>query len=62
LLDKLAENFKDEIPVDTLPKVLEAGTWKLGRELAKELRPETSNPPITIISDGTVFWFLLFKN
>jgi len=38
-----------------LPKVLEAGTWKLGREIAAELRPDSKGPPINIISDGTVF-------
>ncbi|KAJ3291071.1 hypothetical protein HDU79_002698 [Rhizoclosmatium sp. JEL0117] len=43
---------KDELP---LVKVLEAGTWKLGREVAAKLRPDTKGPPIEIISDGTVF-------
>ncbi len=55
LLDLTAQFFKNEITEDTLPKVLEAGTWKLGREVAKQLRPENSNPPIAIVSDGTVF-------
>jgi hypothetical protein len=55
LLDLTAQFFKNEITEDTLPKVLEAGTWKLGREVAKQLRPESSNPPIAIVSDGTVF-------
>ncbi|KAL2915174.1 hypothetical protein HK105_205281 [Polyrhizophydium stewartii] len=43
---------KDELP---LPKVLEAGTWKAGREIAARLRPDTGGPPIDVISDGTVF-------
>lgn len=43
---------EDELP---LAKVLEAGTWKAGREMAKKLRPATNGPPIIIISDGTVF-------
>ncbi|KAJ1556596.1 hypothetical protein HK405_002413, partial [Cladochytrium tenue] len=43
---------EEEMP---LAKVLEAGTWKLGRELAAELRPATKGPPIEIESDGTVF-------
>ncbi len=55
LLDIVADNFKDLIKENTLPKVLEAGTWKLGREIAAELRPDTKSPPINIISDGTVF-------
>ncbi|KAI9352982.1 hypothetical protein DFJ73DRAFT_795502 [Zopfochytrium polystomum] len=43
---------ESELP---LVKVLEAGTWKLGRELAAAKRPQTKGPPIEIISDGTVF-------
>ncbi|KAJ1677567.1 hypothetical protein EV182_005895 [Spiromyces aspiralis] len=38
-----------------LAKVLEGGTWKAGRELAAQNRPETKEPPINIVSDGTVF-------
>ena len=38
----------------TLPQVLEAVTWKGGREIAKAKR-EDGGPPIEIISDGTVF-------
>ncbi|KAI9346173.1 hypothetical protein BDR26DRAFT_1005344 [Obelidium mucronatum] len=38
-----------------LVKVLEAGTWKLGREVAAKLRPDSKGPPIDIVSDGTVF-------
>ncbi|KAI9757507.1 MAG: hypothetical protein M4579_003420 [Chaenotheca gracillima] len=39
----------------SLPQMLEAGTWKGGRELAEVSRPNTKEPPIMIISDGTVF-------
>jgi hypothetical protein len=39
----------------TLAQVLEAATWKGGREIAKLKRPETGGPPIEIESDGTVF-------
>ncbi|KAI9674618.1 MAG: hypothetical protein M1829_003700 [Trizodia sp. TS-e1964] len=39
----------------TLPQMLEAGTWKGGRELAEVSRPNTKEPPIMIASDGTVF-------
>ena len=38
-----------------LVKVLEAGTWKAGREIAAKLRPDKKGPPIEIISDGTLF-------
>lgn len=39
----------------TLAQVLEAGTWKSGREIAAQRRPETKSSPILIKSDGTVF-------
>ncbi|EXJ91836.1 hypothetical protein A1O3_00386 [Capronia epimyces CBS 606.96] len=39
----------------TLAQMLEAGTWKGGREIAQVSRPITGAPPIGIISDGTVF-------
>lgn len=39
----------------SLPQVLEAGTWKAGRELAAEKRPETRSSPILILGDGTLF-------
>lgn len=39
----------------TLAQVLEAGTWKGGREIAEVSRPNTKEPPIMILSDGTVF-------
>jgi len=38
----------------SLPQILEAATWKGGREIAKEKR-QGGGPPISIISDGTVF-------
>lgn len=38
-----------------LAQMLEAGTWKGGRELAEVSRPNTRGPPIGIVSDGTVF-------
>ncbi|WVO13283.1 hypothetical protein L204_100896 [Cryptococcus depauperatus] len=38
----------------SLAQVLEAATWKGGREIAKEKRAD-GGPPIEIISDGTVF-------
>ncbi|KAF8468157.1 hypothetical protein BDZ91DRAFT_811542 [Kalaharituber pfeilii] len=39
----------------TLAQMLEAGTWKGGREIAEYSRPNTKEPPIMILSDGTVF-------
>lgn len=59
LLDVLADLIRkkfqwssEEMP---LPKLLEAGSWKAGREIAAKLRPKTKGPPISIISDGTLF-------
>ncbi|KAI1848553.1 hypothetical protein JX265_011593 [Neoarthrinium moseri] len=39
----------------TLPQLLEAGSWKGGREIAEVSRPNTKEPPILLDSDGTVF-------
>ncbi|KAF2858573.1 DUF1688-domain-containing protein [Piedraia hortae CBS 480.64] len=39
----------------SLAQLLEAGTWKGGRELAEVSRPNTKESPIMISSDGTVF-------
>lgn len=39
----------------SLPQLLEAGSWKGGREIAEVSRPNTKEPPIMIRSDGTVF-------
>ncbi|KAL1864104.1 hypothetical protein Daus18300_007884 [Diaporthe australafricana] len=39
----------------TMAQVLEAGTWKSGREIAAQRRPETKSSPILTRSDGTVF-------
>lgn len=39
----------------TLPKLIEAGSWKSGRKIAKELRESTGGPPIELMADGTVF-------
>ncbi len=37
-----------------LAKVLEGGTWRVGRRIARELR-RNGEPPIRVASDGTVF-------
>jgi hypothetical protein len=39
----------------SLPQLIEAGSWKSGREIAAKLRPSTKGPPIDLYSDGTVF-------
>ncbi|GAA5836277.1 hypothetical protein JCM3766R1_003475 [Sporobolomyces carnicolor] len=56
MLDRLATGIRKKLGVElTLPQVLEAGTWKAGREVAKKLRPETGGPPFNYVADGTVF-------
>lgn len=39
----------------SMAQLLEAGTWKSGREIAAKRRPQTKSSPIIIESDGTVF-------
>ena len=39
----------------SMAQLLEAGTWKSGREVAAKKRPQTKSSPIIIESDGTVF-------
>ncbi|KAL7655587.1 hypothetical protein ACMYSQ_007527 [Aspergillus niger] len=39
----------------SLPQMLEAGSWKAGRELAAKYRPETKSSPILNSGDGTLF-------
>jgi len=54
LADKVRERLgktKEELP---LMKILEGGTWRAGRIIAKELR-EKGDSPISILSTGTVF-------
>jgi hypothetical protein len=58
LLDRIAEPIRRTLGLRAedfpLAKVLEGGTWATGRRLARERRGDGS-PPLTIISDGTVF-------
>lgn len=58
LLDRLAPLVREELGVTAeafpLACMLEGGTWATGRVMAKERRPDSS-PPLTILSDGTVF-------
>lgn len=58
LLDRIAEIIRTKLGFSAeefpLAKVLEGGTWATGRRLARARRSDGS-PPLTIISDGTVF-------
>lgn len=58
LLDRVADGVREILGLDRsslpLASVLEGGTWRAGRDLARELRPD-GVPPIPIESDGTVF-------
>ena len=58
LLDRLAPMVRDRLGVTAqafpLARVLEGGSWAAGRRIAARLRPDLS-PPISVISDGTVF-------
>jgi hypothetical protein len=58
LLDEVGELVRRELGLtrEQLPlaKVLEGGTWAAGRRIAREKR-EGGGPPLTIVSDGTVF-------
>ncbi|TFK31759.1 hypothetical protein BDQ12DRAFT_660073 [Crucibulum laeve] len=58
-LDRIADAIRTKLGLTedqlSLAVVLESATWKGGREIAKERRPETGGPPIEIESDGTVF-------
>ncbi|MEM7226071.1 MAG: URC4/urg3 family protein [Pseudomonadota bacterium] len=58
LLDPLAAEVRERLGQNAaelpLAKVLEGGTWSAGRRIAREKRPD-GDPPLTIVSDGTVF-------
>ena len=58
LLDRLAVQVRDYLGVSAqtypLVKILEGGTWRAGRLIAREKRADGS-PPLRLLSDGTVF-------
>ncbi len=58
ILDMLGEGIAAKIGQTPqqfpLAKALQGGTWSAGRKIALKKRPDGS-PPVTIISDGTVF-------
>jgi hypothetical protein len=55
LLDELAQQVRAELDRPQLPLacILEGGTWAAGRELAARFRQ--GEPPLRVVSDGTVF-------
>ncbi|KAF1950417.1 DUF1688-domain-containing protein [Byssothecium circinans] len=57
LVDRLYGMVRERMQgVDiSMAQLLEAGTWKSGREVAGRKRPGTKSSPILIASDGTVF-------
>lgn len=58
LLDETGKLVRQRLDMDEkslpLAKILEGGTWAAGRRIARERRAE-GTPPVTIVSDGTVF-------
>ena len=58
LIDRIATGVRDALGLSEaefpLAKVLEGGTWWVGRRLAQKLR-KSATPPLNILSDGTVF-------
>jgi hypothetical protein len=58
LLDRIAPVIRAKLGLDEshfpLAKILEGGTWATGRRLAHARRTDGA-PPLTVISDGTVF-------
>ncbi|MET0794921.1 MAG: URC4/urg3 family protein [Polyangiaceae bacterium] len=58
LLDRVAALIRESLGVNAaqlpLARILEGGTWRAGRAIALEKRPDGS-PPLQIDSDGTVF-------
>jgi hypothetical protein len=58
LLDVLAERLWQQLGYTAtelpLVKILEGGTWRAGREIARTLRAD-GRPPLRLASDGTVF-------
>ncbi len=59
LLDRIAPLVRERLGIGEaaalpLAKVLEGGTWAAGRRIARERRPG-GGPPLTVVSDGTVF-------
>jgi len=58
LLDRIADPVRERLGKTAaempLARILEGGTWAAGRKIAREKR-EGGGPPLTVVSDGTVF-------
>ncbi|MEW6706257.1 MAG: URC4/urg3 family protein [Pseudomonadota bacterium] len=56
LIDELAPRVRERLGDGqlALARILEAGTWAAGREIANQRRPDGA-PPVRVASDGTVF-------
>jgi hypothetical protein len=58
LLDRLASGVCERLSKTAeefpLARILEGGSWAAGREIARERRSDGA-PPLTVISDGTLF-------
>jgi hypothetical protein len=58
LLDELARALRSKLCIAEkdlpLAKVLQGGTWSVGRKMAAQRHPDAA-PPLIIVSDGTVF-------
>ena len=56
LIDRVADRVRAMLDRPDLPlaRILEGGTWAAGRRIAAERRAD-GGPPITVVSDGTVF-------
>ena len=52
--DGINEYYKNDGVKLTMSQVLQGGTWSAGRAIAMEKR-NTTDPPIKIRSDGTIF-------
>jgi hypothetical protein len=58
LLDRLADIVRHRLGMDAealpLARILQGGTWAAGRQIARARRSDGA-PPLSVISDGTVF-------
>ena len=58
VLDRVAAEVRSLLGLSAqhfpLAKVLEGGTWRAGRQVARERRAD-GTPPLRVVSDGTVF-------
>lgn len=55
LYQVVSAKFAEEGVTLTMAQMLEAGSWKSGRELAAKYRPDTKSSPILVRGDGTLY-------